>query len=294
MKRGYWTKEKCQEVALRYQNRRDFKLNCSGAFDFCKRNNYLDEVCSHMGRLIKPKGYWTFERCEEVARSFNRRSDFSKKFPGAYRASTYYDWLDEICSHMTILGNMKKRAIYLFEFSDKSVYIGLTCDVDRRYREHIDPKLNSIIYQYKMKNNIEFNFIVLEEYTELSQATELEKYYIELYRANGYNILNKKRGGEVGKIDKTIWTYDKCKEESLKYKSRTEFHDKKGIAYRISVSNGWIDDFYKSISSKLNIDYNICKEESLKYKNRSEFSRRSRTIYNYCSKNGWLDEFYKK
>jgi len=122
----------------------------------------------------------------------------------------------------------------------------------------------------------------------------LEKYYIESYKANGYNILNKKRGGEVGKIDKTIWTYDKCKEESLKHKSKTEFHDKKGIAYRISVSNGWIDDFYKSVSRKLNIDYNICKEESLKYKNRSEFSRRSRTIYNYCSKNGWLDEFYKK
>ena len=43
-KKGYWTKERCKEVALKYNSRKDFKLGEQGAYLFCKRNNYLDEL----------------------------------------------------------------------------------------------------------------------------------------------------------------------------------------------------------------------------------------------------------
>lgn len=38
---------------------------------------------------------------------------------------------------MQRLGNRFFRAIYAFEHPDKTVYVGLTCDYDRRYAEHM-------------------------------------------------------------------------------------------------------------------------------------------------------------
>ena len=44
----------------------------------------------------------------------------------SYRIALKNEWLDDICSHMKVIGNLHKRCIYVFEFSDKSVYVGLT------------------------------------------------------------------------------------------------------------------------------------------------------------------------
>ena len=40
------------------------------------------------------------------------------------------------------------------------------------------------------------------------------------------------------------WTKDKCHEESLKYKNRTELKRKNMIVYVISNKNKWLDIFY--------------------------------------------------
>ena len=38
------------------------------------------------------------------------------------------------------------------------------------------------------------------------------------------------------------WTKEKCAEEALKYKSRSEFKKNNTNAYKASVRNGWLDD----------------------------------------------------
>lgn len=39
MAKIYWTKEKCQEKALKYNTRTEFKMNFRGAYDYCYRIN---------------------------------------------------------------------------------------------------------------------------------------------------------------------------------------------------------------------------------------------------------------
>ena len=39
------------------------------------------------------------------------------------------------------------------------------------------------------------------------------------------------------------WTYEKCLEESKKYKSRSEFSKNNKTAYNASIRNKWINDF---------------------------------------------------
>jgi len=45
--KNYWTKERCQEEALKYNNRMEFKNNNS-AYSAASRKGWLSEICSHM------------------------------------------------------------------------------------------------------------------------------------------------------------------------------------------------------------------------------------------------------
>lgn len=45
---GYWTKERCAEEALKYSSKSDFMRYASSAYHKAIKNNFLDEICSHM------------------------------------------------------------------------------------------------------------------------------------------------------------------------------------------------------------------------------------------------------
>jgi len=95
-----WTKEKCREAALKCKTRSEFRDKYPGAYDACLRNNWLDEVCSHMEQRVRRPYIWTKENCKQAALKCKTRTEFHDKYPGAYRACLKNNWLDELCSHM--------------------------------------------------------------------------------------------------------------------------------------------------------------------------------------------------
>ncbi|MCK9416704.1 hypothetical protein M0Q97_08625 [Candidatus Dojkabacteria bacterium] len=46
--RTTWTKEKCQDEALKYNNKTDFRKNSRIIYDYSYRKGWLNEICSHM------------------------------------------------------------------------------------------------------------------------------------------------------------------------------------------------------------------------------------------------------
>ena len=94
---GYWTKEKCQEKALKYKTKKDFKKEYNGAYDSASKNKWLNEICIHMkNSRIK----WTKEKCQEEALKYKIKKDFIKNCRATYDAVSRNKWLNEICSHM--------------------------------------------------------------------------------------------------------------------------------------------------------------------------------------------------
>lgn len=87
-----WTKEKCQESAKNFKSRTEFQKNEVGAYESALRNEWLDEICSHMLGYI-PK--WPKELCKELAIKCLTRGEFKKNYINAYQASHYYNWIDE-------------------------------------------------------------------------------------------------------------------------------------------------------------------------------------------------------
>ena len=97
----YWTKDKCQEEALKYNYRNDFCKNSKSAYCMSHKNNWLDDITKHMLDYKKFKGYWTKERCQEEALKFDNLKDFQNLSKGAYSKCFLNNWLSDVCEHMS-------------------------------------------------------------------------------------------------------------------------------------------------------------------------------------------------
>ena len=54
-----FTKEICQQESLKYNSRGDFYKFSKKIYSVALYNDWLDDICSHMKLLRKPKNYWT-------------------------------------------------------------------------------------------------------------------------------------------------------------------------------------------------------------------------------------------
>ena len=238
----YWTKEKCQEVALLCKYRNEFNNKYKSAYVISSRNGWLSEICNHMEYNQTPPNSWTKERCQEVALKYNCRSDFQKSNYNVYRIAYDQKWLDEICNHMIKIGNIYKRLVYVYKFSDNSIYVGLTCNSIRRTNEHLTSETS--VYKHIKETGTHPTYTELTDYIDSVTASVVEKYYVDYYKKNGFNILNKNEPGGLGG-GKIKWNYETCKLEASKYSSRTIFCKLKRRAYVKCLKEGWLADFYK-------------------------------------------------
>jgi len=86
------------------------------------------------------------------------------------------------------------------------------------------------------------------------------------------------------------WTLEKCKEDALKYETKTEWR-KNSQGYDSSIKNNWIDECCGHMQSRRDWTLDVCKQDALKYKTKSEWKKSiDKGGYGAALKNGWLDE----
>jgi len=135
-----------------------------------------------------------------------------------------------------------KKKIYAYEFYDEnqnpvSVYVGLTCNMTRRTKEHETGvcswgEKETTVYKFIKNNpNFSYNVVMLEpEYLIPEVAKEKEKQWEEKYRNDGWDTLNIAPTGSLG--TGLIYTDDVLKKVAKKYKGSKEWHDKQNWAWR--------------------------------------------------------------
>lgn len=131
---GYWNiKENCLEEAKKYKYRSQLKKQNNTVYRKLVEKGWLNEACLHMNYKCKPVNYWTIERCKEVAKKYKTKKEFQTLDKSVYVICVINKWIDDVCTHMEIVGNRFKRIIYSYEFlEDKSVYVGLTYNMKIR------------------------------------------------------------------------------------------------------------------------------------------------------------------
>jgi predicted GIY-YIG superfamily endonuclease len=286
---GYWNnKENCLKESLKYTNPKELEKNNKWVYFICRNNKWIDEFFPSKRKTLS-YGYWNDkENCLKEALKYKTKSELHKNCPSAYQAAKRNGWLDEIVSHMEVVGNLKNRGIYAFEFEDNSVYVGLTYNFNERYLAH---QKYGTVYEYIKESGLKYNYIILTDYMDEKIASKEEGIWVNKYKKNGWIILNKNKTGTLGGPH-LKWDYESCKKEALKHKNRIKFQEKCSRAYQISRENGWLNEFFGVLDRKPR-GYWIkerCQEESLKYNTKSEFKKKSLTSFKSARKNGWLDE----
>ena len=197
--RGFWTKENCQKESLKYKTRLEFQKGSRGAYQSSLRNGWLDDVCNDMEEVVKPKGYWTKENCQKESLKYKTRLEFQKGSGSAYQKCCKNGWLDEICKDMEVVGNLKMRCIYVFEFEDNYAYVGLTYDIKMRYDVHMN-SIKSSVYKHIEETNLTPKFIQLTDYMDEELASKEETVWENKYISEGWDMLNIRNTGGLGVV----------------------------------------------------------------------------------------------
>ena len=117
-----------------------------------------------------------------------------------------------------------RRGIYSYEFQllgKKYVYVGLTCNFERRDRDHRKSEESSV-FNFAKKYGIEIPEMKREtEYIDWNLARDKESEYMYMYQVNGCILINRRPGGGLGGINlKNLYTLECAKEDIRKNKYR--------------------------------------------------------------------------
>ncbi|HSG30473.1 MAG TPA: hypothetical protein VLB82_02900, partial [Thermodesulfobacteriota bacterium] len=230
---GYWTKERCKKAALECKHKGEFSKTYSSAYGSALRNGWMNDICSHMKEAIKPKGYWTKERCKEAALRCEIKKVFKKKYRGAYEVSLKNDWLDEVikpsifwtkdkCRKTAILCKLRsefnKKYPGAYNASRKNKWLDEVCShMNTKKRKQLGywtkEKCKKAALECKHKG--EFNNTYPRAYTISRKNKWLDELCIHMNRPKS----------------KIIWTKERCYKLALLCKTRTEFQKEYPGAY---------------------------------------------------------------
>ena len=109
-KHGHWDKENCKIEAFKYSTRGEFNKYSASCYGAAKKNGWLDEICAHMkSGLGVARFKWTKGKCIEEGLRYNTRTEMQRGSSGAYKSAVKHGWIDEVCVHMPLYRNSKKK-----------------------------------------------------------------------------------------------------------------------------------------------------------------------------------------
>ena len=251
----YYNKEICWQTSLLCKSRSEFYMKYCAAYDASKKNGWIDEF---LPSLKKEKNYWGYEKCKEEALKYSTKKELKENSETAYKKILKNKWDTDLFKHMKILGNLKKRLIYAQEFSDNSVYIGLTCNIKKRTINHLNLKKETV-FKYIEKTGLLPELKILTDFLPLEESIIKETEWVETYKKNKWNVLNIAKAGGVGNMV-VKWTIETIMIESKKYKNKSEFKKNSYNAYcamyRIKCQNIACSHMVKNKKSVLQFDLN--------------------------------------
>jgi predicted GIY-YIG superfamily endonuclease len=140
---------------------------------------------------------------------------------------------------MKVRGNKYLRVVYSICLG-KEVYIGLSFDPWRRFRQHVERGTAPV--KKLIANGGELH--VLTPLLPLEAAIVKETEEIQTARNAGFQVLNQTQGGETGGCWK-IWTVESIRDEAKKHQTRKAFAVYGRGAYSAARRHGILDDVCK-------------------------------------------------
>ena len=256
---GYWDVfENVEEQAKKYRTRKDLQRGCRSASEGAYKNGWMDILYPKENMVIGDMGYWDIkENVIKVCLECKTKKELMFKYSGAYNSARRNGWLDEVCSHMEILYGKwktiddikeevkKYKSKQEFQKAQPGAYLVIRTNGWLKEVFSIFPKFET------KWGRIE---TVKEEALKYNSI-------IEFYKMCGSAYNSARRNGWLDEVcshmvsEKYPQGYWDVKEnvikESLKYKTRSEFHFNSRGSYGGARRNGWLDELFPNTSKKI-------------------------------------------
>jgi hypothetical protein len=290
-----WSYEEAKNEAQKYETFNDFQRN-SPAFNQSYKNGWTEDFKNFL-KLGKDewKKYTKEMVIADVAKSVNK-NDFRSKFPKAYKAAREYGWYEEVTKPLVKVVDDRSRIIYAYEFTDNTVYVGLTVTEKRRKSNHLNiDDVESPVAQHILDTGLEPTYKVIARDLTPKEAQEFEGCTEEKYKSEGWKILNRYKTGSLGAC-RRFWNEESIYDAAKPFKTSSDFKKGNYAAYQAAQKYGYLKD----ITDKMEpVDqtiwtYEKTKEFAKQFDSRSQLKSASQSAYHRARTQGWLDEFFPK
>ena len=325
-----WTYETAKEEVKKYKLIVDLINNDSGLYGAIRKNKWNDLLEDKRGNY-KPTLIYDKNKCHEAALQCSNKTEFQKKFSGAYQNCLKYGWLDEVCSHMKhikyrngywndekVLEEAKKYTT-LKEFRENGS--GAYCYAS--VRKELMNKIKTFLKTDKKEKdywNYERCYEEAKKYTTLIDFHNNSSSAYTNARKNkwleDFTWLESTRNKNYGKD----YTIEELKKLSKQCINKNEFKKKYYHAWNYARKNELIQklefkpilgvEIYKKhlqdgseviVRKPTNINkarvspkkwtYEKCVEESKKYEYYNDFITKSNSAYVTANYRGWIKDF---
>ena len=242
---GYWNKKRCSLEAKKYSNRSDFMRKSSSAYNASLANNWVDDICIHMGSPAD--GY---HHC--VYAIINER----KKM--VYVGITRQLFNKRITQHKS--GNNSSNSKAIIKLSDTrfiklTEYLYEKKDVktaETKWVKFYENKNYKILNSLKSlggtgtSKRVHTDEIIFSEAKKYLRRADFKKGSPRIYDAAvSQRLLEKACSHMRGIASKNTWTKENCINFAKTCSSRKEFTRSKNGAYSSAMKNKWLDEIYK-------------------------------------------------
>jgi len=252
----------------------------------------------------KPKAYWDYDTCYEVAKGCSYRADLKYKYPQAYRTALKNGWINDYTWFVTKGEAIAKSKIiynknYCYEEAKK--YTSKIDFLKNSHGAYVVAKKNGWIEEYtwlihpkQYKGKFDYDYC----YKEAQKYKTRKEFQVGCscgyHHARINNWLDDYTWFIHPEVCNKKWNKETCYNEAKKYDTLKEFAEKSSGSYSAALKNGWLIE-YSWLNRKQKPNgywgYDRCFNEAIKYSSRREFKEGCDSAYRSAIKNGWIDEY---
>jgi hypothetical protein len=234
-----WTYENCKKEALKYNTKGEFSKKSTSAYMKCLENNWIDDVCKHM---------------EVSGDRFNRLIYMVYFSDGSVYIGLTYNFIKRKKQHLETEKSLVNK--YIVKSGLIPSFIKLTGYISYKESQKLEEfwlnifKLHGFNILNKTKTGGLGGSNLMWTYDNCKKViincktkNEFRKKYSGAYRSSTRHGWYKELTKDLQSIKKPrgYWTFEKCKEEALKYNSKHSFEHGCVSAYNTCVKNKWIN-----------------------------------------------------
>ena len=243
----------------------------------------------------------TYEDCFLIAKKYKTYMDFRRNEKKTYYKAKSKNWLQDYIWLEDMESELKTQIIYAYEFPNKNVYVGLTCNLHKRDVQHRYKKNKDTVFKFAEKNNIEIPVPkILEENLTRIESKEREQYWADFYKNNGYSLINRCKCGNLGgNVSLKEITNDEIIQECKKYKNQEQLYRENRKIYNLMISRClkkicFPNTKFRVLVAQNNYTDDFILNVVMKYNTKNELRLNNFTVYHWLWSHKRLYNYFDK